>query len=226
MADFDWGGLLGGALSAGASLYSSKQQQKAAEDAAAKQTEAYQSAINQTASLNQPYTQAGNFAINKLMNVANGADSLSSDPGTLYATSQAQKAIERAASARGNVGSSRTMSELMRSANDYAQTGYNNAWNRLSGLAGVGQAATSQNINAMVPYTAGIGNVQAASGIAGNNARQSGYQGAANALSGYLSNGGASQLASGAGNIYKSLFGNSDAPTQPSNSFSWKTGQY
>ena len=194
MSDFDWGSLLGSGLSAAASIYTADQQKEATDQAAEQQRQAYQSAINQSTSATQPYTQAGSMAISKLMDLAQGNGSLSSDPGIQYASDQAQKAILRAASARGNVGSARTMSELMRSAGDYAQTGYGQAYNRLANLAGIGQTATGQNLQTTVPYTAGIGNTQAASGIAGTNARTSGYQGVANALSGYLAGGGGQQI--------------------------------
>jgi hypothetical protein len=211
MADgFDWSGLLSGLAGAGASLYAANQQSKAAQAAANAQTQAAQSALSQTQAANAPYAQAGNLAISQLMGVLNGTNTLSSDPGTLYATQQGQKAIERAAAARGNVGSARTMSELMRNATDYGQTGYNSAWNRLAGLAGVGQNATSQttqSINSLLPQ---IGNAQAASNIAGTNARTSGYLGALGSLGNWAtSDSGKSSL----GNLYSSIMGNGNSST-------------
>jgi hypothetical protein len=208
MADFDWGGLLGGLVGAGASMYSANKQADAAKKAAEAQTNAAQSALAQSQAANAPYAQAGNMAIGQLMDVMSGKSNLSSDPGTLYAMQQGQKAIERAAAARGNVGSARTMSELMRNATDYGQTGYNNAWNRLAGMAGVGQNATGSNVNLIGSLLPQIGNAQAASNIAGTNARTSGYLGAAGSLGDWAtSKNGASSLSSLYDNIFRPDYG-------------------
>ncbi len=202
MADFDWSNLLGNLASAGASIYTAKQQQKASQQAADTIAAANASAQQQASSQLSPYSTLGTQALSQLSDVLSGKSNLSSDPGTLYAQGQAQKAIERAAAARGNVGSARTMSELMRSANDYAQTGYGNAFNRLSSLAGLGQTSATNLANLGTNLATGTGQTQAAANLAGTNSRLSGYQGVGNALSSYLSKGGGTDIANGLSSLY------------------------
>lgn len=85
------------------------------------------------------------------------------DPGYQFRMDEASKAIENSASARGMLNSGRTLKDLTRFSQDYASNEYNNAynrfnadrdqaWNKLAGLAGVGQTATNQISNSGMNY--------------------------------------------------------------------------
>jgi len=124
--------------------------------------------------------------------------SQNTDPGTQFRFDQANKALERSAAAKGNLMSGGTLKALAGYNQDMASQEYGNAYNRwksnqdttynrLAGLAGLGQTSTQatgqagQNYaNAAGQY--GIGGAQAiASGnIAGANAIASGFNNGVN----------------------------------------------
>jgi hypothetical protein len=124
------------------------------------------------------------------------------DPGYQFQLAEGEQAANRAAAARGGFNSGRTLKELMRYGQGLANTTYqdaynryntdqSNLYNRLAGIAGTGQTAATTLGDAGANYAANVGNTltggataQAASRIAGANARTSGYMGAANAITG------------------------------------------
>ena len=151
------------------------------------------------------------------------------DPGYAFRQSEGQKAIDNSAAARGSALSGATLKALTRFGQDTASTEYQNAYNRwnndmstrfnrLSGVAGTGQQATT-TLGNMGQTTAGNiaqGTVNTANNVANNtlqagNARASGYVGTANALSGAANNyltlsmlgsGNSAARAAGAGSTY------------------------
>lgn len=119
------------------------------------------------------------------------------DPGYQFRQAEGEKAINRAAAARGGFNSGATLKALDRYNQDYAAGEYNNAYNRftqqqgnvynrLSNVAGLGQSSTNQLNNTSTGLLTGTGNANAASQIASTNARTSGYTGAANAITDWL----------------------------------------
>lgn len=100
------------------------------------------------------------------------------DPGYQFRLNQGLQGVERSAAARGLLGSGRTLKAL----NDYAQGAasqeFGNSFNRLASLAGIGQAANSQNAAAGQAFANNSGNLLSRLG----DARASSYINSANAL--------------------------------------------
>lgn len=118
------------------------------------------------------------------------------DPGYEFRRSEGQRGVEASASARGGVLSGGTLKALDRYNQDYASGEYGSAFNRyqtdltgrfnrLSSLAGTGQTATEQTVNAGTNLTGqlqtGANNISNNIAAAGN-ARSSAYIGAGNAV--------------------------------------------
>src|SRR5690606_10761864 len=85
--------------------------------------------------------------------------------------------LERGAAARGGLYSGGTSVDLANAMNGIASQNYGSYYNRIAGLAGVGQTAASNLGQLGQAAASNIGNAQMAAG----NARASGYAGQANA---------------------------------------------
>ena len=104
------------------------------------------------------------------------------DPGYQFRQSEAQKAMERSAAARGLRLSGGTLRAIGDYTSGLASQEFGNSYNRLASLAGVGQAATSQQVGLGQNYANSVGQ----NALAAGNARASGYLGQANALNNTL----------------------------------------
>lgn len=112
------------------------------------------------------------------MSQAQAFDAFRATPGYQFGLTEGVRALDSSAAASGGLFSGKAAKALTKFGTDYAdQQGFTPYYNRLAGLAGIGQTATSQN-NSLGMQTAG--NVGAAYQNAGN-ARASGIQGSANA---------------------------------------------
>lgn len=128
------------------------------------------------------------------------------DPGYAFRQSEGLKAIDNSAAARGSSLSGATLKALTKYGQDFASNEFNNAYNRwnndtsnrfnrIAGVAGVGQQAVNQ-VGAYGHQTASNiaqGNMNTANNVASNtiqagNARASGYVGTANAINGGINN--------------------------------------
>lgn len=128
------------------------------------------------------------------------------DPGYAFRQYEGLKAIDNSAAARGSSLSGATLKALTKYSQDFASNEFNNAYNRwnndtsnrfnrIAGVAGVGQQAVNQ-IGAYGQQTASNvaqGNMNTANNVASNtiqagNARASGYVGTANAVNGGINN--------------------------------------
>lgn len=109
----------------------------------------------------QPFREAGAAAVNKLSGLADQQFNYdaNSDPGTQFRLQEAQKALERSASARGSLLSGGQLKSLTRytqgiaseeygKAFDRFQTNRNNTGTLLSGLVNAGTTANSQYLAA------------------------------------------------------------------------------
>jgi hypothetical protein len=150
------------------------------------------------AELSQPYREAGQQALNKLVPMATeytpfGMQQFQADPGYGFRLSEGQKALERSAAARGNLMSGATGKALTRYGQEMGSQEYMNAFNRyqaernarlnpLQSLAGVGQTSTQQLAGQAGQLGAGLSESIGAAG----QARASGYMGTANAIGGGL----------------------------------------
>lgn len=125
-------------------------------------------------------------------------DKLRATPGYQFAFNEGQRALESSAAARGGLFSGAAGKALAKYGQGVADQQYGTHLNRLAGLAGIGQTATSQN-NQIGMQTAG--NVGQAYQNAGN-ARASGIAGSANAWGSTLG-----QLAGIGGYMYGNRWG-------------------
>lgn len=117
-----------------------------------------------------------------------GRDDFRADPGYQFRLGEGEKAIERAAKARGMYMGPSTVKELLRYGQGFASNEYSNAYNRdtadktrtfnfLSGTSGGGQTAANQVGQAGMNMATNVGNLvtgaanaRGAAGIAGANA--------------------------------------------------------
>jgi len=186
-------GTVGGAL---ISTNAAKQAAKSQAAAADRVTDESGREYDQTRADNAPWRAAGETALGQLSSLtADGGDlnrrftinDFIKDPGYDFRMKQGQQAIERSAAARGGALGGGTLKALSNYGQDYASNEYNNAfsrwntentqqYNRLAGLAGVGQtanaanqAAGQANLQTMAGAQMGAANANAAAGIAGAN---------------------------------------------------------
>lgn len=105
-------------------------------------------------------------------------------PGYQFRLDEGNKAMERAASARGLRLSSGTMKDAMRYGQGLASDEYWTQYNALAGLAGTGQTAVNTGAQLGAQTANQIGNAYMAAG----DARASGYAGVNNAFQGTMGN--------------------------------------
>lgn len=166
------GGLVGGILG--------DRGQRRAADATA---QAQQAAIDeqrrqydQTREDMLPWMQAGQGGLRQLNRLAGGDFSgFHESPEYAFTRDQGLQALERGAAARGGMYSGGADADRMRFASGLASQEYGNHWNRLAGLAGVGQS-TAGSLGTMGQNMAS--NIGNAYGNIGN-ARASAYEGRA-----------------------------------------------
>lgn len=194
--------VIGGAVSMNAASKAAKAQRKAAESAAQVQREAF----TRQEQLQEPFRQAGLTAQQQIMQLLGvggdataagygsmakpfGMDQFEADPGYAFRQSEGMKALERSASARGNLLSGGTMKGIQRFGQDLASQEYQNAFNRfqveraarlnpLQSMMGSGQSAA----NTLTSAAGNLGQGLAQSEMNAGAARASGYVGTANAL--------------------------------------------
>lgn len=179
----------GSVIGAGASLISGNKAAKAQKDAANQQI-AYQREkdARDRADL-APWRNTGASALARLaaeygLNDTAQSSGFQADPGYKFRLAEGQKAIERSAAARGLLGSGATLKAANNFAQDTASAEYGNYWNRLAGLAGVGQAATNTGIAAGQASTNNIMNAYQNMG----NARASSYANTGSAINSGINN--------------------------------------
>lgn len=128
----------------------------AARDANAVQLQMY----NQTRDDFTPYRDTGGQALSSLAN-NDFMNNWQEDPGYQFRMQEGMKAIQNSASAKGGLNSGATLKALTRYGQDYASNEYQNAYarqyNRLSQLAGMGQASAGQMAASGQNYAAAYG---------------------------------------------------------------------
>ena len=187
-------GAVGGALiSSNAAKQAAKTQASAANNVVSESGREY----DQTREDNAPWRAAGQTALGQLSDLTQTGgdlnrnftmnDFMNNDAGYDFRMQQGQQAIERSAAARGGVLGGGTLKALANYGQDYASNEYQNAFsrwntqnnqqfNRLAGIAGVGQTANQMDQQAGQNSLAvssnaqmGAANASAAAGIAGAN---------------------------------------------------------
>lgn len=164
---------IGGSALLGASASKSAANTQAA--AADRAGELQERMFNKQVELQEPWRQAGMNALNRMQS---GDVMGMMDPSYQFRLGEGMKALERTASARGGLISGGALKAAQRYGQDFASQEFGNAYNRLAGLAGVGQTATGAMGSAANQFGANAGNLM----TGGAAARASGYVGGANAL--------------------------------------------
>lgn len=166
----------------GSALIGSKASSKAAETqatAADQATQLQERMFNKQVELQEPWRQAGVNALNRMQS----GDVMSyMDPSYKFRLGEGLKALDRQAAARGGLISGGALKAAQRYGQDFASQEFGNAYNRLAGLAGIGQTSTNTVGNAAGNFGANAGNLITGAGAA----RASGYVGSTNALTGGL----------------------------------------
>lgn len=161
--------------SAAVGLYSSNKASNTQAAAADQSNQLQERMFNKQVELQEPWRQAG---VNALTKMQSGDVMGYMDPSYQFRLGEGLKALDRQAAARGGLISGGALKAAQRYGQDFASQEFGNAYNRLAGLAGVGQTATGATSNAAGTYGANAANTM----MAGANARASGYVGGANAL--------------------------------------------
>jgi len=154
------GSIIGGLINKSASDRASDAQSEAARRANETQLAMY----NQNRADTEPWRKAGGGAVGQMsmltgpggeFNRSFSMADYQQDPGYAFRLSEGQKALERSASARGNLLGGAGLRAIDRYGQDYASNEYQNAYNRwqqqrtqqfnqLASLAGLGQTSTGQ----------------------------------------------------------------------------------
>jgi len=217
MAFFVSGAIIGsGLIGAGASLYASNKQSEAAGNALNFQRQTFdinqqnmkaaQGKVSDAQNELQPYLDIGKNATYTLGQLTGGGNgnvqpdysSFFKDPSYTFTQQQGELGIERGANARGLNLSGGTLKDLTAFNSGLASQQYGNYFQRLMGLAGIGQNATNTNAN-LVGTNANLVTGNASNNTAGANAigntmmgqgqaQASGAVGVANAANGGVSN--------------------------------------
>ena len=186
-----WGIVAGTAVSLVGGAYGANQQKKAAQGAANAAADGQQLAIAEqqrqfdlTRQDMQPWMAAGTSALAQMQALNSGDfSSFTESPDYQFALTQGLQGLDRSAAARGALYSGGHSADVMNYASGLASQNYNNYYNRLAGLANVGQTTATSLGQFGANAASNIGNAQ----MAGANARASGYMNQANAWGNALS---------------------------------------
>ena len=199
--------IAGGVIASSGAKKAANVQAQAAQDAQASNERMLERQIG----LQEPFRQAGMTAQDEIMKLLGiggdasaegygslakpfGTEQFEQDPGYAFRQAEGMRALERSASARGNLLSGGTLRGIQRFGQDLASQEYGNAFNRyqiernarlnpLQSLMGAGQSAT----NVMTGNVGQSSQNEQANLMNAGQARASGYVGSANALGGALS---------------------------------------
>lgn len=95
-----------------------------------------------------------------------GGYNFMTDPGYEFRVGEGQRALERGAAARGGLLSGGYGRKAQRYGQDYASNEYNNVFNRIAGIAGIGQGGTNQSGAYAMNAGSGMGTAAAQGGYA------------------------------------------------------------
>ncbi len=107
---------------------------------------------------NAPLLATRNNALMGLNGLISNPNSITSDPGYQFGLNQGTRAVTNSAAGQGGLYSGATLKALQRFGTDYGTTKLNDSFNRLSGAAGLGQAATNSNLSSGNNYANTVGN--------------------------------------------------------------------
>lgn len=120
----------------------------------------------------QPWLQAGQGALGQMQQLNSGDfSSFTKSPDYQFSLDQGMQALDRGAAAQGNYRSGGTDADRLAFSQGLASQNYGTFYNRLSGLAGVGQTASNNLANLGSGYADAFGR----NAMAGGQLQQSGY---------------------------------------------------
>lgn len=167
------GNLLGGYMQSRASGKASDALLTAGRESNALQREMY----NQTRADYAPYREAGYSALGQIQNLLKDPSAITQQADYQFGLNQGRNNLENSASARGMTYSGAQAKALQQFGTDYSGSKLSDSYNRLAGIAGIGQVATNGTSNAGMNYGNQAGNTLQNMG----SARASGYVGQGNA---------------------------------------------
>lgn len=164
---------------AAGSAYAANKQAGAAKDAARAQTNAANAGIaeqqRQFDTFQQnisPYLETGQMGLNGLQGLLNDPSSIQDSVAYQWRLGQGMQGLDRSAAARGGLFGGGHQTDLMNYGQGMASQEYDSQWNRLAGLASMGQNAAvgaghmgQANANAIGNLYGQIGQAQAGSAI-------------------------------------------------------------
>lgn len=163
------GGDLNTWLQLGGALYGNYSNNKAADAANAglESSNALQKYMyDQTRADYKPYRQAGYDALSQIQGLLSDPSAITKQADYQFGLQQGTNALNSGAASRGMTYSGAQQKALQRYGQDYAGTKLNESYNRLAGIAGIGQQATGSTTAAGSNYANNVGN---ALQTAGNN---------------------------------------------------------
>jgi hypothetical protein len=191
----------GAVLIAGSTAYAANQAKKGAQGAANATTRAQEQARSANQANMQPYLDTGTNALNQLASLNSGNySSFKESPDYQWTQQQGLQGLDRSAAARGSLYSGGQQADVLNYSQGLASQQYNNYYNKIQNLAGMGQSAANALSGVNTNYANAVGNANsnAAYQSADANAQLvAGLGGLANNyLQGRQSSYGANQLAS------------------------------
>lgn len=170
----------GAVIAAGTAAYSANQQKKAAQGAANAAADGQQLSIAEqqrqfdlTRQDMQPWMQAGQNALGQMQSLNSGDfSSFTQSPDYQFALEQGLQGLDRSAAARGSLNTGGHSADVLGYAQGLASQNYGNFYNRLAGLANVGQTTATSLGQFGANAASNIGNAYGNIG----NARASSYQ--------------------------------------------------
>lgn len=226
------GAVIGGVISAAGSFFGSKKESNSYKRAR-KTLELLKPEIEKAHQMMDPWSGYRDQYAGQLHRILQGEENWTADPGYQFRVAEDQRAVERAASARGSNISGNVLTELASRRQEMASQEYGNVINRLIGLA----AATPENAiaggqmyaNSMTAIATGQAQSQIGSGFADSRGIAGLAAGIGSAISGMFGSGGVTAASSSVGNTAPQMIGST-----PTNKFtgmsadsfsSWASGQ-
>lgn len=170
-----WGAIAGAAIGAVGSYMSNKGNKdgaNAASDAQYASIEEQRRQYDQSRADMQPWLHAGQNALGGLQGLLKDPNSIKDSNAYQFQMGQGLQGLDRSAASRGNLFSGGHNADVLGFSQGLASQEYGNQWNRLAGLAGVGQTAASNLGSLGAGMASNVGN---ALGNVGN-IRNSMYQ--------------------------------------------------
>jgi len=173
-------------VTAGAGVYSANKAAGAQKDAANNASAAQEAQYQQTRADLEPYRTSGSQALTRLNDILYGKpgsntpdySSFYKSPGYNFAMSEGTRGIERSAAARSGAASGNTLRALTRFKTGLAQQGFGDYYNRVAGMANLGENAAAQT----GAFGANKANGVANNYLAAGDASAAGTMGATNSI--------------------------------------------